>query len=287
MSARSDALPARTGRTISATGVDGRVARAVVATLAIGGHIAVGFAFQLSPEGYLLLGIPITVAFQALVVRRPLRSLWLRDVPPMTFTARSIVAIVLVAIAPTAVALGGIRAGNAVLLAYGLAAMFGAVGAVYATRAMDRDAVRSTIRATLVTGAILVSIMVAYRIASGGFNGNLATAVATAVISVATYVPVVFVMEEVLFRGLLDPYLHGATPRPDRASALYGSVLWGIWHLPVMSIALGAFTIPYVVAVHTVLGSVLVTSWRRTRNLAAPGIAHAVSDALRNAVAVL
>jgi membrane protease YdiL (CAAX protease family) len=94
-------------------------------------------------------------------------------------------------------------------------------------------------------------------------------------------------MEEVLFRGLLDPYLHGSTPGPDRASALYGSALWGMWHLPVMSVALGAFTIPYLVAVHTVLGYVLVISWRRTGNLAAPGIAHAVSDALRNSVAVL
>jgi membrane protease YdiL (CAAX protease family) len=54
-----------------------------------------------------------------------------------------------------------------------------------------------------------------------------------------------------------------------------------------MSIALGALTIPYLVAVHTALGYVFVTSWRRTGNLAAPGIAHAVSDALRNAVAVL
>ena len=93
--------------------------------------------------------------------------------------------------------------------------MVGAVGAVYAMRAMDRDAVRSTIRATLITSAILVGIMVTYRIATGGFNGNLATAVVTAMISVATYLPVVFVMEEVLFRGLLDPYLHGAR-RPDR-----------------------------------------------------------------------
>jgi membrane protease YdiL (CAAX protease family) len=249
--------------------------------------MAIGFVFRLSAEGYLLVGIPITIAFQVLVVRRPLRALWLRDAPPMAFTPRSIVAIVVVAIAPTAVAIGGVRAGNAVLVAYGLAAMFGAVGAVYALRAMDRAAVRSTIRATLITSAILVSIMVTYRIASGGFNGNLATAVVTAMISVATYLPVVFVLEEVLFRGLLDPYLHGSTPGPDRASALYGSALWGIWHLPVMSVALGVWTIPYLGAVHTALGYVLVTSWRRTGNLAAPGIAHAVSDALRNAVAAL
>jgi membrane protease YdiL (CAAX protease family) len=41
------------------------------------------------------------------------------------------------------------------------------------------------------------------------------------------------------------------------------------------------------VVVHAIIGFVLVTSWRRTGNLAAPGIAHAVIDALRNAVAML
>lgn len=54
-----------------------------------------------------------------------------------------------------------------------------------------------------------------------------------------------------------------------------------------MTVALGIWTIPYLVAIHTVLGYVLVVSWRRTGNLGAPGIAHAVSDALRNAVAVV
>jgi membrane protease YdiL (CAAX protease family) len=35
------------------------------------------------------------------------------------------------------------------------------------------------------------------------------------------------------------------------------------------------------------LGFLLVTAWRRTGSLAAPGIAHAVIDAVRNGVAVL
>jgi membrane protease YdiL (CAAX protease family) len=287
MNAPSDSRLTRVARSIPVIAVDRRLARAIVATFVIGGYMALGFAFRLSAEGYLLVGIPITVAFQVLVVRRPLRALWLRGTPPMTFTPRSIMAVFVVAIAPAAIAIRGVGNGDPVLAAYGLAAMFGAVGAVYAMRAMDRDAVRSTIRATLITSAILVSIMATYRLATGGFDGNLATAAVTAVISVATYLPVVFVMEEVLFRGLLDPYLHDGAPGPDRASALYGSALWGIWHLPVMSIALGALTIPYLVAVHTALGYVLVTSWRRTGNLGAPGTAHAVSDALRNAVAVL
>jgi membrane protease YdiL (CAAX protease family) len=197
------------------------------------------------------------------------------------------VAIVVLAIAPAIVALGGIRDGDLAVVGWGLAAMVGAVGAVYAGRTMDRDAIRSTIRATLIGGAVMVGIMVAYRLATGGFNGNVAPAIATSLISLATYLPAVFVMEEVLFRGLIDPYLHGSTPGPDRSTAVYGSALWGIWHLPVAFVTLGALTIPYLVVVHTAIGYPLVASWRRTGNLAAPGIAHAAIDALRNAVAVL
>jgi membrane protease YdiL (CAAX protease family) len=287
MNAASGRLLTQKSRWTPATAVDRRLARAALATLVIGGYMALGFAFRLSAEEYLLVGIPITIAFQVLVVRQPLRALWLRDKPPMTFTPRSIVAVVAVAIAPAAIVIRGVRDGDPVLAAYGLAAIVGAIGAVYAIRAMDRDAVRSTVRTTLITAAILGGIMVVFRLASRGFDGNLTAAVATAMISVATYVPVVFVMEEVLFRGLLDTYLHGSTPGPDRGSALYGSALWGLWHLPVAFISLGVLTIPYLVAVHTALGFFLVTSWRRTGNLAAPGIAHAVTDALRNAVAVL
>jgi membrane protease YdiL (CAAX protease family) len=286
MNAPSDSLQAQVSRPITAIALDGRLARATLATAVIGGYIALGFAFRLGAEAYLLLGIPITIGFQILVVRRPLRSLWLLQAPPMTFTPRSIGAAVVLTIAPAIVALGGVRDGDLALVGWGLAAMVGAVGAVYALRAMDRDAVRSTIRTTLITGAVLVGIMVAYRLATGGFNGNLAAALTTSVISLLTYLPVVFVMEEVLFRGLIDTYLHGSTPGPDRASAIYGSALWGLWHLPVAFLALGALTIPYLVVVHTTMGYFMVVAWRRTGNLAAPGIAHAVIDALRNTVAV-
>jgi membrane protease YdiL (CAAX protease family) len=267
--------------------VDRRLARAAIATLIIGGYMALGFAFGLNAEAYLLLGIPIAVAFQLLVVRRPLRALWLRDASPLTFTPRSAIAAVLVSIAPAAIIVRGVQDGDLVIAAYGLAAIVGSVGAVYALRAMDREAARSTIQTTLINSAILVGVMVVYRLMSGGFDGSLATAVVTLMISLATYLPVVFVMEEVFFRGLLDAYLHGASTGPDRASALYGSALWGVWHLPVAFVSLGILTIPYLVAVHSALGYFLVRSWRRTGNLAAPGIAHAVADALRNAVAVL
>ena len=220
MNAPSVGRLAQAARSIPEIALGGRVARGLVATLVIGGYMALGTALGLDAEGYLLLGIPITVGFQVLIVRRPLRSLWLRTAPPMRFTARSILAIVVLAIAPAIVTIGGIRQGDLATVGWGLAAMFGAVGAVYPLRAMDRDAWSSTVRTTLITGAVLGSVMIAYRLATGGFDGNVTAAITTALISLATYLPVVFVMEEVLFRGLLEPYLHGSTPGPDRATAL-------------------------------------------------------------------
>jgi membrane protease YdiL (CAAX protease family) len=287
MNARSNGFRAEVAGRLALPTIDGPVGRGVVGTLVIGAWMALGYAFALSADAYLLLGIPITVGFQVLVVRRPLRTLWLHAAPPMTVTWRSGLGIILVAIAPAAITVGAVRDGNAILVGYGVAGIVGAVGAVYAIRTMDLAAVGATFRATVVTSAILVSVMVAYRLASGGFDGNVPRALAAALLSVATYLPVVFVMEEVFFRGLLDPWLHGARTGPDRATALYGSALWGVWHLPVASVDLGVLLIPYLVVVHTALGYALARSWRRTGNLGAPGIAHAVSDALRNAVAVL
>lgn len=286
MSAESKDLIRPGEASVSITAVNGRLLRAAVVTLVIGGYMGLGVAFQLGAEAYLLLGIPITIVFQLLVVRRPLRSFWLREAPPLAFTTPWLVAIVVVAIAPAVVAARGAREGDLALVGWGIASMVGAVGAIYSLRAMDRDAVRSTVRTSLITGAVLVAVMVAYRLISGGLTGNVTGAFVAAAISVATYLPVVFVLEEVLFRGVIDTYLHGDTPGPDQASALYGSALWGLWHLPV-ALALGILTVPYLVVVHTVIGYFLVVSWRKTGNLAAPGIAHAVIDALRNAVAVL
>ena len=56
MNAASDRILTQNGRWIPAVAVDGRIARVVIATLVVGGYIALGFAFRLSAEAYLLLG---------------------------------------------------------------------------------------------------------------------------------------------------------------------------------------------------------------------------------------
>jgi len=48
---------------------------------------ALGIVLRLSTNAYLLLGVPLTAAFQWGVRRQPLRALWVREATPFRFDA--------------------------------------------------------------------------------------------------------------------------------------------------------------------------------------------------------
>jgi membrane protease YdiL (CAAX protease family) len=101
----------------------------------------------------------------------------------------------------------------------------------------------------------------------------------------ALYFPASFVLEEVTFRGALDEHLHAEGEPRGWQSAILVSVLWGLWHMPVSSTGLPwSLQMLQLVAVHVLFGVPLSLAWRRTRNLAGPALAHAVNDAVRNAL---
>ena len=100
----------------------------------------------------------------------------------------------------------------------------------------------------------------------------------------ALYFPATFLLEEVAFRGALDAHLHHEGDSRGWQSAILISVLWGLWHLPVTSGRSLPHLVVQLVVVHVALGVPLSWAWRRNRNLAGPALAHAVNDAVRNAV---
>lgn len=101
--------------------------------------------------------------------------------------------------------------------------------------------------------------------------------------SLLLYLAVVFVLEEVTFRGALDAHAHHPGEGRGLLSAVVVSVLWGLWHLPLADPAGPLWmTSLQLVAVHGVIGVLLSYAWRRTGSLAAPGLAHAVIDGVRN-----
>src|SRR5262249_36925605 len=122
--------------------------------------------------------------------------------------------------------------------AWGLTAAGGAVAAAYALRHFRRALVGPLLACLAINGAIDAITWTALALSGGieaasdppGPGERLATGLGALVVSF----PVMFVMEEVFFRGVLDPHL----PRPGEGrgwgSALFVSSLWGLWHLPIV-----------------------------------------------------
>jgi membrane protease YdiL (CAAX protease family) len=270
-----------------ATGlVTSRAGRSAVVTGFVGLYVAIGLALGLGPIQYLLLGVPLTIAFQLLVARRPIHQLWLLDARPFRLGRRGVAIAVALAIVPALSLVAGVAAGDPWSIAYAAVAAVGAIPAGYAIGAMDARA-RRALLLSLLTAGLLASV---YFIVSGLMtNGAMVLANVPAVmllglVAFVQYIPVTFVLEEVTFRGALDTYARGPMLENDRRSAVLVSALWGFWHLPVEIAAGGIALLPWLVLFHGVLGVLLTVPWRRSGNLAVPGITHALADGVRDAV---
>lgn len=248
--------------------------------------VAVGYLLPLSSNGYLLLGIPLTIAFQVLMRRRPLRELFATDAARFTLDRRGVVMAAALAAVPGFHAVRALAEGDdCATIGWNLAATVGAVLAAFALRA---GSVRSALRAAVLsvavgTGGMTLVYGLLHMISGKPFLAA-PTLITTLLTYVALYVPATFLLEEVTFRGALDAHTHHHGDPRRWLSAVYVSTLWGIWHLPVSHALPFPLQLAELVVVHIALGVPLSIAWRRTGNLAGPAIAHAVNDAVRNAV---
>jgi membrane protease YdiL (CAAX protease family) len=263
-----------------------RLTRLAVVTAFVGVTVGLGIVFQMDPNAYLLMTLPLTVIFQLVVARRPLRALWLLDARPFRLDRIGLILAAALAIVPVTLVVAGVMSGDPWTGAYGVVAVAGAVPAAYAIRAIDVVARRALVRTLLTAGAIAGAYFVLLAVVSrgAGILSDPVDVLRTGVLSFLQYIPVVFVLEEVLFRGALDTYARGAGRQRDRRSSIVVSALWGFWHLPLTFAAAGLALLPLLVAFHTVIGVFLSSGWRRSGNLAVPGVTHALTDAVRNAL---
>jgi membrane protease YdiL (CAAX protease family) len=107
------------------------------------------------------------------------------------------------------------------------------------------------------------------------------------------YFAVTFMLEEVAFRGALDSHIYQPPTDGERRggsawlSAIFVSVLWGIWHLPALptgTAAAFAAAIPALIMIHALVGVPLSFCWRASGTLVLPAAAHALIDSYRNCV---
>src|SRR5262249_26780270 len=154
---------------------------------------------------YLLLGVPLLLVFQLIVRRQPLRALWVRQAPPFRLDGKGIAIAIVLMMVPLLNLLGGLLSGQWDISLYSLVSLVGALAAAYAIRSADRQTLRLVLLCLAGALALRLMTMLVLRFALGlpspswSFPGLI-----VALMSLLTYIPVLFVIEEVVFRGALD-----------------------------------------------------------------------------------
>jgi membrane protease YdiL (CAAX protease family) len=253
----------------------------------------------MSAHAYLLFGIPLTAGFQLLVRRRPIRDLWVRGGPGITLRAVGLrVAMVAVALAiiPLYHLITSIIKGEGLggILFY-LAAIVGAGAAAYALKQFTRVTWRYLLLCLAIAGpigALFTGGLLGVFLSAAGYSlpisDHLKPNVLYGIESLLLYIPLVFMIEEVAFRGAIDSHVyHPGEEGHGGSSVVYGvisaivvSLMWGLWHYPVVP---GASILTLLIP-QVALGPFLSLFWRRSGNLMVPGFTHAVVDSLRNAM---
>lgn len=256
-------------------------------TLFVALYISIGYAIKMDPDVYLILGIPLTVCFQLLIRRQPLHRLWLRDGQRFRLARwhYALVALFIIEPARQLVMMCLHKAVTPTLVIYYSIAIAGAFAAAYGFGNLKRYSLRQMFFCLLTGGLAGVSLSflgaLAQALSKGGqvhFNAPVALK------SFAIYIPVCFMMEEVVFRGMLDTHITGGR-KGTLFAALYVSVLWGLWHLPLSPGTMPLWLAILVLSlVHGIVGIALSIYWRRSGNLAVPATTHAFIDAVRNAM---
>jgi len=280
--------PTPGSNTATAPRAAGLLSRYVAVIFVVGFWLACGWIFRPSVQAYLLLGVPLTVLFQWLIRRRPLRALWVRSAPRFRLGWKGIVIAATLAVLPAVSAIGELAEDQiswAGVFSSAVACV-GAVGAAYAIVNFKREHLRLLALCLLITTALDAIQWVIFL----GFGlhqmkpieGGIAARVAILIYSLLLYIAITFVIEEVSFR-MLDDHLHQGRPGRGLFSAVVLSAMWGLWHLPLTD-ELSWSEIGLLLYIHVPYGVVLSLFWRRTGNLLIPGLAHSLGDAIRNAI---
>jgi membrane protease YdiL (CAAX protease family) len=272
----------REDRELAATG-SSRRRRLAEAVGFVAAWVGLGYLLHVGDEAYLLLGIPLTIAFQVLVRRRPLRELLVRDGGPGRAVGRRDVALTaLVGLAPAYWAVRTVGSGDPWVISWYAAALAGAAAAAYALCSTTVLGMLRSAAVPVAVGVVGNVLVVGAPQLVTGRSFDLVAVVGGGLKWLAIYFPATFVIEEVAFRGALDSHVHRAGEGRGWQSALLVSALWGLWHLPVSDGMPLPVLVLSLLAWQCAIGVPLSFAWRRSGNLAGPALAHATIDAVRN-----
>jgi membrane protease YdiL (CAAX protease family) len=278
----------------------GLIRRWIEALAFVGAWIAAGELLNMSTNTYLLFGIPLTAGFQLFVHKRPIKDLWVRGGPGLSLRTVSLKLAILLAIAPFVYLAVYVVKGQGVdSILYALAAIVGAGAAAYALGQFRRETRRYLVLCLATAGLLGVLLVIGPHMIVARYDastvhptgGNLGPDALVGIESLLLYVPALFLMEEVAFRGAIDSHVRPAGERRgvgaivySIASAIVVSVLWGLWHYPITPHASAIEGVAEVLPLQVAVGPFLSLFWRRSGNIMVPGFVHAMIDSVRNAL---
>jgi len=273
-----------------------QIQRCLHAMAFVGIWMAIGWLFHLDANSYLVVGVPLVVAFQLLVRKKPLVTLWVRDAPGFRLNIWGIALGLALAVSPAIELIQTLRGADwrsytPEILWY-LCCMIGAFGAAFAFSHFTRRIWKELGFCAGTAGTIgcltmlltFTARLVAKHMHHTPVTFNWSNAL-TGLESFVLYVPVCFVLEEVVFRGAIDSHVFQPGDKGQWWTAFFVSTLWGWWHLPIAGgkgITQLLTLIVLLPCIHIAVGVFLSLSWRRSGNLAVPATVHAFIDAVRN-----
>lgn len=255
--------------------------------------MAIGWMFRLGGDSYLVVGVPLVVIFQLLVRKKSLVTLWIRDAERFRLNRLGILLGFCLVVLPTVKLVQTIRSvdwsSQVPEILWYMCCIIGACGAAFGFCRFTRRTWKELGFCMLTAGAIGSGTMLLGAFARWALlhkpivlTGAMAM---TGVQSFVLYVPVCFVLEEVVFRGALDSHVFQPGDQGQWWTATFVSTLWGWWHLPIAGVTGIQPLMTLVVllpCIHIAVGVFFSLSWRRSGNLAVPATVHAFIDAMRN-----
>jgi len=247
-----------------------------------------GWIFRLGPVSYNLIGIPFVVAFQLVIRRRPIYQLWVRDAQSFRLDRIGIMLAIAIIAVHAALFWRFLLPSHPLGALFLLILIIGSVGVAYALRQQRADKFKQALPSFAIAVMIGCAVTIAVALTSNRSPTLSPPMLVMLLKSFVRLLPYVFIIDEVVFRGLLDTHVapRPGTRRQEYVSAIFISLLWELWHVPRTALfdtrELLHFAAPWLLVLP--LGVVLSFCWRKNGTLLLPGVAHALIDAYRDTI---
>lgn len=250
--------------------------------------MACEYYLRLSPIAGQLVGIPLVAGFQLLIARRPLVQLWARDATSFRIDRQTLSIAGCLALACGVLLLLGSGEPSPGLnprLPLFLLVLAGALPAAIALREQRFSALRRALPTILAAAAFRVVWHAMWHAHDGVMIFRATRLLDFFTLWLVEFVAL-FLVDEVIFRGALDPHLVRASAGRlhEWCSAVFLSILWAIWHLPAYNpgaetfLTLFAHIGPFSIGI-VMLGIALSFAARQSRTLVPTSAMHALGNA--------